>query len=133
VGVQSFKSNDMKKLILTFSILLAGLVTVNAQDKTAAKATKMVNHINQACGLTSDQVSKLQPIAENYIKTREANKQQYANDSASLRNANKISNQNYKTQVNAILTPDQQQKLKDYMAQQRANRKSQKEGDNEQQ
>jgi len=127
-GVKSFKSNDMKKLILTFSILLAGLVMVNAQDKTNAKATKLVDRINQACGLTSDQVSKLQPIAESYIKAREANKQQYANDPASLKSANKTNNQNYKAQLSSILTPDQQQKLKDYMTQQRAQRKDKKSG-----
>ena len=126
----------MKKLILTFSILLAGLVMVNAQDKTAAKATKLVNRINQACGLTPDQVSKLQPIAESYIKTREANKQQYANNHDSLKSANKANNQNYKAQLNAILIPDQQTKLKAYNAQQRANKKSEKgasqEGDEQQ-
>ena len=113
----------MKKLILTFSILLASLVLVNAQDKTAAKATKLVNRINQACTLTPDQVSKLQPIAESYIKAREANKQQYANDPAGLKSANKTSNENYKAQLKTILTPDQQAKLKAYMEQQRANRK----------
>jgi hypothetical protein len=116
----------MKRLILTFSILLAGLVMVNAQDKTTEKATKLVNHLNQVCGLTSDQVSKLQPIAESYIKTREANKQQYANDPAGLKSADRTNNQNYKAQVKAILTPDQQQKYQDYMAQQKAQRQSKK-------
>jgi len=114
----------MKRLILTFSILLASLVMVNAQDKATAKATKLVNHLTQVCGLTPDQVSKLQPIAESYIKTKEANKQQYANDPAGLKSANRTNNQNYKGQLNTVLTPDQQQKLKDYMAQQKANRKS---------
>lgn len=112
----------MKKLILTFSILLASFMVGKAQDNTTAKATKLVNHINQVCGLTPDQVSKLQPIAESYIKAREANKQQYANDPAGLKSANRTNNQNYKAQLKTILTPDQQQKLKDYMAQQRANR-----------
>lgn len=111
--------------------MLASLMLVNAQDKTDAKATKLVNRISQACTLTPDQVSKLQPIAESYIKAREANKQQYANDPAGLKSADKTNNENYRTQLKTILTPDQQQKLKDYMAQQRANRKSQKSGSNE--
>lgn len=104
--------------------MLAGLMLVNAQDNTSAKATKLINHISQICALTPDQVSKLQPIAENYIKAREANKQQYANDPAGLKSANRTNNQNYKAQLKTILTPEQQQKLKDYMAQQRANRKA---------
>lgn len=116
----------MKKLILTFSILLAGLVTVNAQNKIADKATKMVNKLTEVCGLTADQVAKIQPIAEAYVKTREANKQQYANDPVGLKAANKKSNQSYKAQLQTILTPDQQQKLKDYLAQQKANRQNSK-------
>ena|ERR1700743_2362054 len=116
----------MKKLILTFSILLASLMLVNAQDKTTAKATKLVNHLTQVCGLTSDQVAKIQPLAESYIKTREANKQQYANDPAGLKNANKANNQSYRAQLKTILTPDQQQKLKDYMAQHRGKKSGEK-------
>jgi hypothetical protein len=124
----------MKKLLLTFGIFLAGIVFVNAQDKTEAKATKMVNRITQVCGLTPDQVAKIQPLAESFIKTREANKQQYANDPTGLKSANKANNQSYKAQLNTILTADQQQKLKDYMAQQRANRKAkQGGGDSEEQ
>jgi hypothetical protein len=114
----------MKKLLLTFGIFLAGIVFVNAQDKTNAKATKLVDHLTQVCGLTPDQVAKVQPLAVSFITAREANKQQYANDPTGLKSANKANNQNYKAQLSAILTADQQQKLKDYMAQQRAKRKT---------
>ena len=114
----------MKKLILTFGILLAGIVFVNAQDKTDAKATKLVNNLTTVCGLTPDQVAKIQPLAEGFIKTREANRQQYANDPAGLKSANKTNNQNYKSQLQSILSADQQQKLKDYMAQKRAGKKA---------
>lgn len=119
----------MKKLILTFGIFLAGIFFVSAQDKAA---TKLVNHLTQVCGLTPDQVSKIQPIAEDFIKTRRANKQQYANSPDSLKMANKANTKNYKSQLNAILTADQQQKLKEANAQRRANRKAaQGEGDTE--
>lgn len=111
----------MKKIILTFGIFLAGVFLVNAQDKAA---TKLVDHLTQVCGLTPDQVSKLQPIAEDYIKARRANRQQYANSPDSLRMANKANNKNYKAQLNTILTPDQQQKLKDYNEKQRAERRA---------
>jgi hypothetical protein len=107
----------MKKLILTFGIFLAGIFFVNAQDKGAAK---LVDRLTQVCSLTPDQASKMQPIAEDYAKTRKANKQQYASDPAGLKAANKAANKNFKAQRDAILTPDQQQKLKAYNAQKRA-------------
>jgi len=101
----------MKKLILTFGIFLAGILCVTAQDKGTAK---MVDHINQVCGLTPDQVSKVQPIVENYEKARKANKQQFANDPAGLKGANKSARENYKSQLKAVHTPDQQAKMKAY-------------------
>jgi hypothetical protein len=113
----------MKKLILTFSLFVAAIFAVNAQDKTANRAAKIVDQINQVCALSQDQSSKLQPIAENYLKTRQANKLQYANDPEGRKNANKIANENYKMQLKGILSPEQIEKLKAYNAQQKANRR----------
>ena len=114
----------MKKIILTFGIFLAGIFFVNAQDKTDAKATKLVSRLTQVCSLTPDQVSKVQPLAVDFIKAHEANKQQYANDPVGLKSANKATIASYKAKLDAILTADQQQKLKEANAQRRANRKA---------
>lgn len=114
----------MKKLLLTFGIFLAGIFFVNAQDKTDAKATKLVNRLTQICSLTSDQVSQVQPLAVEFIKAREANKQQYANDSQGLKTANRATTKSYKVKLDAILTSDQQEKLKEANAQRRANMKA---------
>lgn len=102
----------MKKLILTFGVFLAGIFFVNAQDKTD-KATKLMNNITKICSLTPDQVTKIKPITEGFIKTQEANKQQYANDPNGLTAANKASMKDYKTKLDAILTPEQEEKLKE--------------------
>jgi hypothetical protein len=113
----------MKKLILTFGIFLAGIFFVNAQDKPD-RATNLVNHLTQICSLTPDQVSKVQPLAEDFFKSRDANKQQYANDPDGLKTANRATNKDYKTKLYAILTPDQQEKLKEANEQRRAKMKA---------
>lgn len=112
----------MKKLIVTFGIFLAGIVFVNAQDKAAAMQTKMVDRMTQVCGLTPDQVSKVQPIVAGYVKARQANKSQYANDPAGLKSANKKATEDYKSQLNTVLSTDQQAKLKAANEQMRAKR-----------
>jgi len=112
----------MKKLILTFGIFLAGIVFVNAQDAAANKTTKVLNHITEVCGLTPDQVSKVQPVVADYVKTRMANKAQYASDAKRLKAANQAAGRNYQTQLKATLTPDQFQKLKEARAQHQANK-----------
>lgn len=114
----------MKKLILTLGIFLAGIMFVNAQDKADAVAAKFVNKITEVCGLTPDQVAKLQPVAEDYIKTRKANKQQYATDPDGYRSATKTLNQNYKAQLKSILSPEQINKLEAYHTQQKANKQN---------
>jgi Spy/CpxP family protein refolding chaperone len=114
----------MKKFILIAGIFLAGVFFANAQDKTDAKATKLVNRITQICSLTPDQVTKVQPLAEEFIKAREANKQQYANDPDGLKNANKATTKSYKAKLDAIITPEQQQKLKEANEQRKAKMKN---------
>jgi hypothetical protein len=109
----------MKRILLALGIVVAGIYAVNAQSKAAVK---LINHLNQVCGLSPDQAAKLQPVAEDYINVRKANKQQYANSPNDLKSANKENNRIYKAKLNEILTPDQQQKLKAYTAQKRASK-----------
>ncbi len=112
----------MKNLILTFGLLISGIFFVAAQSKIDNKAANLVSQLNQICGLTPDQAAKLQPVAENYLKTRKANKIQYATDPEGRKSANKIATENYKAQLQSILTPDQIAKIKEYHTQQRTKR-----------
>lgn len=91
----------MKKLILTLGIFLAGIVFVNAQDKAA---NKIVSKMTEVCSLSQDQVAKVQPIVEDYVNARKANKQQYGSDPAALKNANKSINKEYREKLKTVLT-----------------------------
>ncbi len=118
----------MKKLILTLGIFLIGVMSINAQDKVA---TKIVNKMTVVCGLSSDQVAKVQPIVEDYVKGREANKQQYASDPEGLKTANRTLNKNYKAQLKTVLSPEQIEKLKAYKAQHKGDKKGAQEEEQE--
>jgi len=112
----------MKKLILTFGIFLAGVVFVNAQITAPPNAAnspsqKMITHLTQVCSLTPDQTVKIKPIADAVVKAHQENKQKYANNPEGLKNANKSVNESFKTQLKAILTPDQMAKFTADMAQ----------------
>jgi hypothetical protein len=122
----------MKKLILTFGIFLAGVFYINAQDKATIKANKMVDHLNEVIGLSPDQVAKIQPLAEDFVKAREANRQQYAGDVNGRKSADKTAHENYKAQLKTILSPQQIEKLRVYNSQQKANKKGES-GENEDQ
>ncbi len=113
----------MKRLILTLGLIIAGIFCVNAQEKGDKIANKMVSHLTQVCGLSDDQVAKVQPIVADFIKTRMANKQQYANDAAGLKAANKTNRENYKNQLKTVLTADQVEKLKADMKNRRGNKR----------
>ncbi|HTB33160.1 MAG TPA: hypothetical protein VK808_14120 [Bacteroidia bacterium] len=112
----------MKKLFLTFGIFLAGMLFVNAQDKVTTGATKLINKLTEVCSLTPDQAAKLQPVAESFVKAHKDNKQKYANDPAGLKTANKSVNSTYKSQLQAVLTPDQMKKFAVYNAQKKGNK-----------
>jgi hypothetical protein len=112
----------MKKLILTFGIFLAGIFMVNAQDRAAVMTNKLVDHLKQVCVLSPDQVAKVQPIVADFVKARLANKQQYANDPAGLKAANKTARKNYKNQLSTVLSPDQIARLKAYNEQHKADK-----------
>ena len=107
----------MKKLILTFGIILAGLFTVNAQSGAAdskTQAEKVLTEYTSVANLTPDQVTKMRPILENLLTVRKENKEKYANDPAGMRAANKANNDNAADQMKAILSADQIQKIEDY-------------------
>lgn len=106
----------MKKIILTLSIVLAGIIGANAQAKD--HTTETVEGYKKMCGLTDEQAAKVKPMAENYMKAEEARKAKYAQDkdnkeSVKAKAANK---EDLDNQVKAILTPEQKTKLEAYRA-----------------
>jgi hypothetical protein len=115
----------MKKLILTFGIVLAGLFTAQAQEqKTDNKADKVITEYTSVAQLTPDQVTKVKPMVESFIATKKANKEKYANDAEGMKTANKANRENLITQLSTVLSADQIQKIKDHMKTQRQRSKA---------
>jgi hypothetical protein len=99
----------MKKIIMAFSIVLAGVFSVHAQEHTASQspAGKIVDKIDVICRLTPEQKEKVRPIAQAFTSAKMDNKKKYADDTEGLKAANKASGENFKAQLKAILTTDQ--------------------------
>ncbi len=103
----------MKKLILTFGIILASIVTMQAQEKISP-TDKVLNEYTSVAQLTPDQVTKVRPMFDAFYATRKDNKEKYANNEDGLKAANKANRQNLKAQLKTMLTADQIQKIEDY-------------------
>jgi len=105
-----YKNKIMKKLILTLGIFLSGVLLVQAQSATASldkKTSAMTGKITKACNLTSDQVTKVTPFIAQFVQTRAANKQKFANDPANLKAANHSNGQALKTNLKTVLSDAQ--------------------------
>src|ERR1700722_17859242 len=100
----------MKKLILTCSLLIAGVCIAFSQAKTAAPEPapmpasanaggpqKMMAHIKEVCTTTPDQDAKIKPLVETLMKTMAENKTKYASDPAGMKTANEQAKETYKT------------------------------------
>ncbi len=109
----------MKKIVAIAMVLLAGIMVSNAQAKREDKqVTKIMNNLQQACQLTPDQATKIQPMAESFVNTRMANRQKYAGDKASLKTANQTNRQNFKANLATVLSADQIKQYEAYVKQQ---------------
>ena len=117
----------MKKLILTFGIVIAGLCSVYAQTKGDKATAKLVDKLTQICQLSPEQVTKVQPIVADFVNGRISNKQQYGNDPVALKSANKANRENYKAQLKTVLSPEQMHTLKAYEEQHKGNRQGEQE------
>ena len=113
----------MKKLILTCSILIAGVCIAFSQAKTPApapaqasanapSAEKMMAKMKSIITLTPDQEAKLKPMMETFIKAKADNQTKYASNPNELKEANDKAKDAYKAQIKTVLTPDQQAKMK---------------------
>lgn len=120
----------MKKLILTFGIILAGIFTVNAQTQDASvekQVNKIITEYTSVAQLTPDQVTKVKPMLETFITTRKANKEKYANDEEGLKEANKTNRENLDAQLKTVLSADQIQKINEYNKEKREQKKESEE------
>jgi len=118
----------MKKLALVFGIILASVFSINAQNADSApKSDKVVSNLTTACQLTPDQVNKVKPIVDSFLKTKAENKQKYANDEDGLKAADKANKENFKTQISAVLSADQKEKFKEYLQEQKEKKAANKE------
>jgi|GEM_PF-1003368 hypothetical protein len=113
----------MKKLVLTLGIFFAGLFAVQAQDANADKQTeKLMNDYTTVCSLTPDQAAKVKPMIQTFVQTRMDNRQKYQGDKDGMKAANKQNRENLDNQLKTVLSADQIQKMKDYMAQKKQER-----------
>jgi predicted component of type VI protein secretion system len=120
----------MKKLALFLGILLIGIGCnsgTSSEKKEETRASKIISKMNTICQLTSDQSARLQPIVENFIKTKIDNRDKYASDQTALRKADSTNRTNYVDSLRKILTPDQFEKLK---SARKMNKQDGKGGDN---
>ena len=115
----------MKKLILTCSLLIAGVCIAFSQAKTQAPAPapapasanaggaeKMMAKMKSIITLTPDQEAKIKPMMETFAKAKAENKTKYATDPKAMKEANEKAKETYKSQIKTVLTPDQQEKMK---------------------
>ena len=103
----------MKKLILTFGIILASIFTMQAQERIS-QTDKVLNEYTSVAQLTPDQVTKVRPMIDVFYATRKDNKEKYVNDKDGLKAANKANRENFRAQLKTVLTADQIQKVDDY-------------------
>jgi cytochrome c553 len=112
----------MKKLILTLGIVLSGIAFVQAQanESSDKNFTVTMNTINTACHLTADEMTKIKPFVTQFVQTKEANKQKLGGNPEGLKAANRTNNQQFKSNLQTVLSDDQMTQLTAYMKQQRA-------------
>jgi hypothetical protein len=113
----------MKKLILTATLFLAGILCMNAQEAKQApsvdqQTTNMTTKLTSACSLTADQATKIKPFVQKFVQTRADNKQKYASDPAGMKEAMKADRQELATSLKTVLSADQMTQFKNFLQQQ---------------
>jgi hypothetical protein len=119
----------MKKLILTFGIVLATLFSVTAQSAAGAskvdqQTEKIMTEYTSVASLTPDQVTKVKPMVSSYLTTKQANKEKYASDADGMKTANKQNLDNLLIQLKTVLSDDQVNKIKAHMDEKKAANKA---------
>jgi hypothetical protein len=104
-----------KRLLLIIPMLMISATmvsTTNAAGKVDPEAVKkgMLTALNNQVGLSADQQDKAKPIIDKHVADLEAVKNDAALDKAAKRAKVVELRQQYVSDINGILTPDQQKK-----------------------
>lgn len=102
----------MKKIILVLGVILLVMGCNNEQKKLDKMNNKILTRITDVCQLTPDQITKISPITENFVKLRKQAKDKYASDEDGFKNAMEVNRKKFIDTIQTILTPDQFEKLK---------------------
>lgn len=103
----------MKKIILTFAIVVITTISLFAQEKTPARSPeehteKIVAKMKTDLALSDEQVNKLKPV----ILKREQQRQELRSTMGDVRERHKLMAKEAEEDFKNILTPDQMEKLK---------------------
>lgn len=107
----------MKKLILTFGIILASVVGMQAQQATEVvqkRTAAMVSQMTAAAHLTPEQANKITPFVQQFVQTRFENRQKFANDANGMQTANKAGKEQLKSNLKTVLSDEQMNQLSSF-------------------
>ena len=106
------KAKSLLQIIPVLMISATMVSTTIAAGKVDPKAVKkgMLTTLNNQVGLSADQQDKAKPIIDKHVADLEAVKNDATLDKAAKREKVVQLRQQYVTDINGILTPDQQKK-----------------------
>jgi predicted component of type VI protein secretion system len=110
----------MKKILLVLGIILLVFGCNNEQKRMDNMSNKLLTRITNVCQLNADQVTKITPLVESFVKLRKETKEKYGNDQEAFRNAMQANRGKFVDTIKTVLSPDQFEKLKASFQQQRA-------------
>ena len=95
----------MKKTILLAALYFTGTAITFSQTSSGSEGPKVLNQLKVTCQLTSQQMTKLQPIVGKHVETLQADKQKLSG--TELKEADNSENARYEAQLKGVLTADQ--------------------------
>ena len=104
------KAKRFLQIIAALMISAAMATTTVAAEKSTPISKGMLTTLNNQAGLSADQQDKAKPIIEKHVADLEAVKDDATLDKAAKRAKVVELRQQYVTDINGILTPDQQKK-----------------------
>jgi hypothetical protein len=104
------KAKRSLQIIVALMISAAIATTTIAAEKAEAVSKGMLTALNNQVGLSADQQAKATPIVDKHVSDLEAVKNDTTLDKAAKKVKLVQLRQQYVTDINGILTPDQQKK-----------------------
>jgi hypothetical protein len=104
------KAKRFPQIIAALMISAAMATTTIAAEKAEAVSKGMLTALNNQVGLSADQQAKATPIIDKHVADLEAVKNDTTLDRAAKKAKLVQLRQQYVTDINGILTPDQQKK-----------------------